>query len=200
MERRVLYFPDYGEQNTPAVIDCVSRRLDEGDISTVVVASSTGKTALAFAEALGGRAGLRLIAVGNPPGSAFDRITPQNRQALQAKGVVVVDYAPYACASLNSDSHKNLYGALDLLAVAADLWRMMGGQGLKVAMEVGMMATNVAVLAAGEKVIAVGGTGTGADTAIVMKTAYSVDLFSEDPTRRPDLLEFLCTPLTKKWW
>ena len=67
MERQVLYFPDYGEENTEGVIACVDRRLEDGDISTVVVATSTGRTAAMLAEALS-RRGLRLIAVGNPPG------------------------------------------------------------------------------------------------------------------------------------
>ena len=200
MERRVLYFPDYGEENTQAVIECVARRFAEGDISTVAVATSTGKTATLFADALAARSGLRLVAVGNPPGTTYERITAEYRQKLLARGAVIVDDAPYGCTSLGGDAHKNMYGALDLQVVAADLWRMMGGQGLKVAMEVGLMATNVGVLAAGEKIIAVGGTATGADTAIVMKTAYSVDVFAGDPARRPDLLEFLCTPLAKKWW
>lgn len=200
MNRNVVYFPEFGEQNTEAVIECVARRLDEGDVSTVLVATSSGKTALRCAEALSGRSTLRLLAVGNPPGSSYERITPENRQALLDKGVTVVDYAPYGCASLSGDAHKNVYGALDLLVVVADVWRMMGGQGLKVAMEIGLMATNVAALNAGEKVIAVGGTASGADTAVVMKTAYSLDIFSDDPARRPELIEFICTPLPKKWW
>jgi len=200
MERRVLYFPDYGEQNTTAVIECVAHRLREGDLSTVVVATSTGKTALAFAEALMNQPIVRLVAVGNPPGSRYERITPDNRQKLAAMGVTIVDYAPYGLASIQGDAHENMYRALDLLVVVADIWRMTGGQGLKVAMEVGLMAANVGVVPAGERIIAVGGTASGADTAIVMKTAYSLDIFSSDPARRPDLLEFLCTPLVKKWW
>ncbi len=200
MERPVCYFSDYGEQNTDAVINCVRRRLHEGDLSTALVATSTGKTAVAFARALRTQPGLRLIAVGNPPGSTYERISADNRRILSDLGVTIIDYAPYGCTSLQGDAHKNMYGALDLLVVVADVWRMMGGQGLKVAMEIGLMATNVGVLAPGEKVVAVGGTAAGADTAIVMKTALSLDIFSAEPDRRPDLLEFICTPIPKKWW
>jgi len=200
MERRVMYFPEYGEQNTEAVIGCVSRRLDEGDVSTVVVATSTGKTGLLFANALAKRRGVRLVAVANAPGSKYGGIAAEYRKTLTAKGVIIIDYAPYASTSLLGRTDRNAYGALDLFVVAADLWRAIGGQGFKVAMEVGLMATNVGVLAPGEKVITVGGTGAGADTAIVMKSAYSVDLFSDDPALRPELIEFLCTPLPKKWW
>jgi len=200
MERRVVYFDRYGEENTENVIECVRRRLDEGGVTTVIVATSTGKTALAFADALAGMPGLRLLAVGNPPGSSYEKITPGNRRGLVDRGVTVVDYAPYGLASLQGDDHRNLYGALDLLVVVADIWRMMAGQGLKVAMEVGLMATNVGTLPTGATVIAVGGTASGADTAVVMRTAYSTDIFSDDTTRRPELIELICTPLPKKWW
>ncbi len=200
MERRVSYFSEFGEQNTDAVIHCVARRLDEGDLSTVVVATSTGRTAARFADALGRRQGLRLIAVGNPPGTSYERITAEYRQQLTAQGVIIVDYVPYASTAFTGEAHKNMYNATDLLVVVADVWRMIGGQGLKVAMEVGLMATNAGVLQGGERAICVGGTAAGADTAIVMKTAYSLDIFSEDPSKRPEMIELLCMPLTKKWW
>lgn len=198
MQRSVTYFSEFGEHNTPAVIENVQRRLAEGDITTVLVATTGGKTALDFAVALGTRSGLRLVAVGNPPGNPYGVITTDNRRLLVEKGVVVVDYAPYGTASLPAG--RNPYGAVDLFAIVADLWRSLGGQGLKVAMEIGLMATAVGVLPPGEKVISVGGTGTGADTAVVMKTAYPPDIFAEDPTKRPELVEFICTPLPKKWW
>jgi uncharacterized protein len=200
VERRVVYFDTYGEENTASVIECVRRRLEEGGVTTVIVATSTGKTALAFAESLADTPGLKLLAVGNPPGSTYERITPENRRRLVDRGVTIVDYAPYGLASLQGDAHRNVYGALDLLVVVADVWRMTAGQGFKVAMEIGLMATNVGALPAGATVIAVGGTASGADTAIVMKTSYSTDIFSDDTARRPELIEFLCTPLPKKWW
>ena len=199
-ERRVVYFPNFGEQNTADVISCVGERLSEGDVSTVVVATTTGRTAMAFADGLGSRPGLRLIAVGNPPGTDYGRITPEYRQQLTARGVAIVDYVPYASTAFTAEARGNVYGATDLLVVVADVWRMIGGNGLKVAMEVGLMATNAGVLQAGERVIAVGGRGTGADTAIVMKTAYSLNVFAQDPAKRPEMIELLCMPLTKKWW
>jgi hypothetical protein len=189
MERCVLYFPEFGEHNTEAVIDCVGQRLDGGDVSTVVVATSTGKTALRFAESLAKRQGLRLIAVGNPPGSQYGRMGPDERQKLIDQGIIVVDYVPYASTAFTNEARGNVYGATDLLVVVSDVWRMIGG-----------MATNAGVLQAGERVITVGGTSAGADTAIVMKTAYSLDIFAQDSAKRPEMIEFLCMPLTKKWW
>lgn len=200
MEGRVVYFPEYGEQNTDAVIECVVGRLARGDISTVVVATSTGRTALRFAERLASRPGLRLIAVANAPGSPYGQMQPELKQALVQRGVIVVDYAPYASAVYSNDGKPSVMGAPDLFVLVADIWRAVGGQGFKVAMEVPIMATNVGVLSPGERVIGVGGTATGADTAIVMKTAFSTDLFAQDGAKRPEMLELLCMPSVKKWW
>jgi len=47
---------------------------------------------------------------------------------------------------------------------------------------------------------AVGGTERGADMAIVLKTAFSCDLFAKDPDKRPEVWEILALPRTKRWW
>jgi len=45
-----IYYCEYGEKNTLWSSRAVARCLEEGDLKTVVVASSTDKTALALAE------------------------------------------------------------------------------------------------------------------------------------------------------
>ena len=46
-------------------------------------------------------------------------------------------------------------------------------QGLKVAVEITVMAADAGVLDVSEEVIAIGGTEDGADTAVVIKPAYA---------------------------
>ena len=50
VSRSVTYFNRPGIENTDAVIEIVYHRLKEGDIKSVVVASSEGKTGLKFAK------------------------------------------------------------------------------------------------------------------------------------------------------
>ena len=201
--RSIYYFKEYGEKNTPMVIEAVARRLEEGDLKTVVVASSTGKTALALAEGIKGRADI--ICVSDPPWavrqfSEAPGIFPENRAKLEALGVEIIDYLPYVSMAYSWRAAENIYGALDLLVVAFDAFRMVGGNGLKVAIEVGLMATNADRLKPGEEVIAVGGTASGADTAIVLKTAFSCDIFAREPEKRPEVREILAMPRTRRWW
>jgi len=62
------------------------------------------------------------------------------------------------------------------------------------------MATDGGIVQPGERLIGVGGTGEGADTAIVMKAAFSQNLMAKDPAKRPEVYEILAMPMTKKWW
>jgi len=62
-------------------------------------------------------------------------------------------------------------------------------QGVKVCFEIVLMATDAGLLAGGERVIAVAGTGRGADTALVMQAA------STQHPWRLKVDEILCKPL-----
>jgi len=203
VKRIVRYFANYGAENTAEVIAAVAERLREGDVTTVVVASSTGETALRLAQGIKGLA--KVICVSDPPWAVgkyteSPGISTENRARLQSLGVEIIDYVPYASVAYSWQASENVYGALDLLVVVFDAFRMVGGNGLKVAIEVGLMATNAGKVKAGEDVIAVGGTGGGADTAIVLKTAFSANIFSKEPSERPEVREILAMPRVKKWW
>ena len=52
------------------------------------------------------------------------------------------------------------------------------GQGLKVAIEITMMAADAGLVSPEEEVIAIAGTGRGADTAIVVKPANAHNAFA----------------------
>jgi len=49
-------------------------------------------------------------------------------------------------------------------------------------------------------VIGVGGTGTGADTAIVARSTRTKEAFGGDRQRKLEIREILAMPLAKKWW
>jgi len=50
-------------------------------------------------------------------------------------------------------------------------------QGMKVAVEITVMAADANLISPEEEVIAIAGTDQGADTAIVVKSAYSTNFF-----------------------
>ncbi|HEX9117172.1 MAG TPA: hypothetical protein VGA61_13980, partial [Anaerolineae bacterium] len=151
------------------------------------------------------QAGTRVIAVCDPPWAIgkipkAGRISPDNKAKLTALGAEVVDNVPYASRAYSTGASNNVYEGLDLLVVAFDAFRIVGGNGLKVSIEVALMATNAGVLEPGQQVIATAGTGNGLDTAVVLKTAYSIDIFSSDPSERPEVQEILAMPKEKRWY
>jgi hypothetical protein len=68
------------------------------------------------------------------------------------------------------------------------------GQGLKVAVEVVLIAVTSGHLEPFQDVIAVGGTHRGVDTAIVMNATYPNHIFSQDADKRLKIREILCKP------
>ena len=178
VERKVEYFIDPGSQNTEEVIDSVKRRITNGDISKVVVASTSGETGVKFARELKGSA--MVIAVSHEEmnalykrqitehaGKAFDK----THLALHAKGT--------------DDVRKTFYTF---------------GQGFKVAVEVILIAADKGELDLYEDVVGVGGTGNGADTAIVARATTSREIFSEDHSKKLEIREIVAMPLKKHWW
>ncbi|HEX9115667.1 MAG TPA: hypothetical protein VGA61_06330 [Anaerolineae bacterium] len=205
MKRTIRSFPHYGPENSSEVIEAVAERLQEKDLNAVIVGSSTGEMALRIAQRVHDfEPRIRVIAVCDPPWAIgkipkAGRISPDNKAKLAELGGEVVDTVPYASRAYSTGASNNVYDALDLMVVVFDAFRMVGGNGLKVAIEVALMATNAGAVPPGQEVIAVAGTGNGLDTAVVMKTAYSIDIFSNDPSERPDVREILAMPREKRW-
>jgi hypothetical protein len=55
--------------------------------------------------------------------------------------------------------------------------RRFGGDGIKVAVEVAVMAADAGLVPTDREIIAVGGSGGGADAAIVLKAAHMNNFF-----------------------
>jgi hypothetical protein len=67
----------------------------------------------------------------------------------------------------------------------------MFGQGVKVAVEIAVMALDAGLIPYGGPVVAVGGTGKGADSAIVVAPQHSTDIFGVK------VQEIICKP--REW-
>jgi len=64
------------------------------------------------------------------------------------------------------------------------------GSGTKIAIEAAVMATDAGALDEGERVVTLGRTFKGLDTALVVETSYSGHIFTEFP-----VLELIAKPL-----
>jgi len=160
-----------GSVNTEAVFEAVAKRAAAMTLGRIVVATCSGRTALAARKAL--PAGLKIIAVTHVTGFRdpdIQELKEENRNELLARGVAVLTSA-HAFGSVGRGI-RNKVGAYQVDEIMACTLRMFG-QGTKVAIEIALMAADAGLIRTDEDVIAIGGTKDGADTALVIRPATS---------------------------
>jgi hypothetical protein len=196
--REVCYFTEPGPENLEDVVEAVEKRVNQTGIRYVVVASHSGKTALVFAERMKGKA--KVVCVSGRPsrrdrGREWPSISPESRRRLEELGAVVLDRIPYALESEVLRENRWNAPSADRFVVET---LYMFGSGMKVAVQVVLTAVSSGYVEPYEDVIGVGGTGGGADTAIVMKASYAIRMFSENQEHRPEVKEIIAMPLKKR--
>lgn len=168
-----MYFDKPGKDNTDQTLKLAADRGKELGLNEVVVASTTGATAYKALEIF---AGLRLTVVTYHCGfkKPFESVMPHAvRKDLETKGALVVA-ASHALSGVERSIAKKHSGIYPVLLIA-DTLRLFG-QGTKVAVEISIMAADAGTLS-GDDIIAVGGSGGGADAALVLKPAHQSNLF-----------------------
>ncbi|GAW90840.1 pyruvate kinase alpha/beta domain-containing protein [Calderihabitans maritimus] len=181
-----MYWDKKGIQNTDATVELAVKRAKELGIKHVVVASNTGETAKKF---LGH--GLEIVCVTHHVGFSepgIDEMPAETRQELQEKGVKVLT-TTHLMAGLDR-ALRFKFGGVYPAEIIANTLRIFG-QGVKVCVEVAIMALDAGLIPYGQEVVAVGGTGRGADAAAVILPAHSHSFFD---TR---IKEIICMPREK---
>ena len=181
METKVVYFEHVKAENTEVTFRLVKERLSALGIKKLVLASTTGATARKALEFFK-ETDVKLIVVPHQ----FDFIRevnpfPQELVTTLRKSGHEVHFGTML---FHTD---DFYGANNP-TVMANLLRCFS-QGTKVCFEIVLMAADAGLLAKGEKVIAVAGTGRGSDTALVMQAASSRNL------KKLRVNEIVCKPL-----
>ena len=174
--KEIIYFSKPGPQNTHAVAEAVKKRCRELGITHVVVASNTGETALKFWEVLKD-CEVKLVSVTEHAGFAGGDelfLTPEMRESLQEKGIEVL-IASHILSGVGR-SISNKFGGISHVEIIAHTLRRIG-QGIKVAVEISIMAADAALIPTDAEIIAVGGSGKGADAAAVIKPAHMNNFF-----------------------
>jgi hypothetical protein len=168
MEGTILYHERPGKANTDATLQVVRERAQALGIKQVVVASTHGYTAQRAYEVLAGL-DVEIIAVSICAGYEEEgwTMTPDERAALEALGITVLT----SLHALGDDVSDAFGGRAPNRVVRETLYCF--GQGMKVAVEVAIMAADAGMLELPGEVIAVAGTDEGADTALVLVPAYA---------------------------
>jgi len=179
-----MYFDQPGPSNTDLAIRLAHRRAKELGIQEIVLSSTSGDTAYRALEVL---KDFKVVVVTYHcgVGKPFENVMAEDvREDLKKEGLVVVT-ASHALSGVERAVMRKHGGAYPALLIA-DTLRLMG-QGLKVAVEISLMAADAGALSGGD-IVAIGGSGKGVDTAAVIKPAHQAQLFDLK------IREIICKP------
>ena len=167
------YFLKAGKKNTRAVMEAISRRAKELGVGKVLIATCTGKTAFEALKIID--ADVKFIAVSHVTGFAkpnFQELSEESRKKLEAQGVTVLT-AQHAFGGVGRGI-RNKLGAYQVDEIMAYTLRLFG-QGIKVTVEMALMAADAGLVRTDEDIISVAGTVGGADTAALIQPANSAN-------------------------
>ncbi|MEW6216225.1 MAG: pyruvate kinase alpha/beta domain-containing protein [Candidatus Bipolaricaulota bacterium] len=167
------------------MIALAAARAQESQINTVLVASTTGATALAVLQAVKGK---RIVSVTQHSGYDEPDSLQWPEQALRAFEAgggtrFTGSHAFFGVAR----AVRQKWGTYLLEEIVASTLRLFG-EGMKVCCEISMMAADAGLIRTDEEVLVIAGSGRGADTAVVT-VPVNLSRFFELRIR-----EILCMP------
>jgi hypothetical protein len=179
------YFARPGSANTARTLELARARAVALGIRKVLVATTSGATGLQAAQML---RGLEVIVVTHSTGFRApdtQELSAESRAAMEALGAKILT-CQHAFGGVGRAVRKKL-GTYEVDEIMAFTLRTFC-EGIKVVAEMCLMAADAGLVRTDEAVIAIAGTGRGADTAAVLKPANAQAFF--------DLrfLEIICMP------
>lgn len=180
-----VYFAAPGPDNTDRALALVAKRAQALDIQTVLVATTSGATGLRAARSL---SSLNIVAVTHSAGFREPYAVehdPEIVGQIEALGATVLT-TTHAFGGVGRAVRKKL-GTYETEEIIAYTLRRFG-EGMKVAAEITLMASDAGLVPEGDPIIAVAGTGRGSDTAVILQPTHAQTFF--------DLcfLEIICMP------
>jgi len=185
IEKKTVYFREAGAKNTDLLLKIVKNYVEKEEINDIVVASTTGETGVKAAKIFKPR---NVVVVTHhfgfrEPGKI--ELLEENKREIIANGAKVFT-GTHALSSVERAIRKD-FGTLQVLEVIANVLRLMG-EGTKVCVEITLMAADAGLIPVDRDVVAIAGTGRGADTALRIKpvsTARFFDLKIREVVAKP---------------
>ncbi|MHA1248396.1 MAG: pyruvate kinase alpha/beta domain-containing protein [Candidatus Helarchaeota archaeon] len=181
----ITYFKKAGPENTIAALECAKKYAEKNKIKKIIIATTTGETGVKATEIL---KGFELIFVTHSysfmkPGE--QELKESNKSILEKNGKIITGVHALSGVARSIRSKLKTWDPLELIAYTL---RVIFCQGMKVVLEIVLMATDAGVVEFGEEVLAIAGTGHGADTVCLIKAADTSHFFDLR------LKEIICKP------
>jgi len=169
-----IYFEKPGQQNTARTLEIARQRAEELGIRTVLVASTLGDTGVLAARQFQGYEVVVVTHAAGFRGPNTQELTEDNRAAIEAAGARILT-CQHALGGIGRAVRKK-WGTYQVDEIVAQTLRIFG-QGMKVVVEIALMAADAGLVRVGETCIAIAGAGRGADTAVVLAPAHVQQFF-----------------------
>ena len=171
MKKNIIYFDKTGPGGTDETLRLSKERADELGIRDIIIASNHGGTGLKAAKVFDtSKYNVVVVTICEGFRSEGWAMTSQERKQLKDKGIKVFTGIHALGDDVSSTFTEKFGGKSFNEIVAQTLYRF--SQGMKVCVEIILMATDAGLVPANKEVIAIAGTGGGADTAIVAESTY----------------------------
>ncbi|MGQ4833635.1 MAG: pyruvate kinase alpha/beta domain-containing protein [Candidatus Asgardarchaeia archaeon] len=175
-EEKIVYFENPGPENTEETLKLALIRAKNLGIKDIVIASTYGATAKKALEYFDPQE-FNLVVVTHMTGfinPGEQQMDKETRDFLIQKGIKVLT-CTHALSGVERSlrSFFNFYGPVELMANTLRLF----GEGMKVCIEIVLMAADAGLIPIDKDVIAIGGTSFGADTAAVIKPTHTSSFF-----------------------
>jgi hypothetical protein len=178
-----MYWKSAGVANTAGTIDLALKKAATLGINDIVVASGSGKTAILLAEKAANVVCVTHAYGFEQPGQ--NEMTDEMRCRLNDQGIKVLTTTHVLSGAERGISRK--FGGTYPVEIMAQTLRMFG-QGVKVCVEITVMALDAGLIPYDKDIIAIAGTGTGADTAVIIRPAHAATIFDTQ------IREIICKP------
>ena len=175
IERKTVYFEAPGKQNTESVLQLVKNYAQSEGVRDIVVASTTGETGVKASKIF---KAFNVVVVSHHVGFqelGVWELKEENRRKILENGAKILT-ATHALSGVERAVRKKL-GTIMPLELMAHTLRLFG-EGTKVCVEISIMAADAGLIPVDREVVAIGGTGRGADTALVIKPATASRFFN----------------------
>jgi len=188
IQDKINYFETKGSENTENTLKLAVEAANALGVKNIVIASTDGTSAKMMADDIN-HEGITVTVVTHAFGQLKPNWNPmpmELRRHLIEKGFNVCT-AAHALSGAERSLSNSFRGVYPLEIIANTL--RMFGQGTKVCVEICAMAADAGFVMCGEPVVAVGGTGRGADTAMVLRPEVSSNIINTKIDR------IICKPI-----
>ena len=174
MKYQTLYFDKPGPQNTEETLTLVQEWADMLGTKTIVLPTTSGETAVKALERMRYH---DVVAVSHSMGFRKENeieLLEENRTQIEALGGRVLT-CQHALGGIGR-AVRFKFNTYQLDEIVAHVLRTLG-QGVKVAVEIAIMAADAGMVRTDTDIIVLGGSGKGVDTAAVIQPANAHRFF-----------------------